>query len=73
MAKKRKLNVFAAWTYAIDMLAMQKILEKWLAKVVASQAKYYNSKHLQCMYEVGSLFYLNSNNIDLTHPTKKLD
>ena len=52
---------------------MQKVLNKWLENVVAAQTKYYNSKHLARQYNIGNLVYLNSKNIDLTHPTKKLD
>ena len=52
---------------------MQTLLEKWLGKTVASQAKYYNSKHLPCEYNVKDHVYLNGKNIDSTHLTKKLD
>ena len=55
------------------MAAMHRCLEKWLAKAIASQAKYYNSKHVAREYNVGNLVYLNNKNIDSIHPTKKLD
>ena len=55
------------------MLAMQKLLEHRLTKAIALQAKYYNSKHLVCEYDKGSLIYLKNRNIDSTRPTKKLD
>ena len=48
-------------------------MEKHLAKGVAAQAKSYNSKHLPRQYNVGDYVYLNSKNIDLTRPSKKLD
>lgn len=73
MAKEKKFNIPAIWTCAIDMLAMQKILKKQLKKTVASQVKYYNFKHLQYLYNISSLVYLNSKNIDSTRPTKELD
>lgn len=52
---------------------MQKVLEKQLAKAVILQAKYYNSNHLSQLSYVEDFVYLNSNNIDLTWLTKKLD
>ena len=55
------------------MAAMHRRLEKRLAKAVAFQAKYYNSKHIAREYNVGDLIYLNSKNIDSTRLTKKLD
>ena len=71
--KKRDLDVPAACNQAINLEAMQKIVEKQLAKAVASQAKFYNSIHLSCLYNIGAFVYLNSKNINLTRPTKKLD
>ena len=40
---------------------------------MASQAKYYDLKHLPRTFAVGDFVYLNSKNIDLTRPSKKLD
>ena len=55
------------------MAVMCKRLEGRLAKAVAFQAKYYNSKHVAREYNVGDSVYLNSKNIDSTRPTQKLD
>ena len=71
--KKRDSDVPAARERAANMVAMQKLMEKHLAKAVAAQAKSYNSKHLPRQYNVGDYVYLNSKNIDLTRPSKKLD
>ena len=71
--KERDVEVPAARERAVNLLAMQQNLEKRLAKAVASQAKYYNSKHLPRTFAVGDFVYLNSKNIDLTRPSKKLD
>ena len=73
VAKERELDVPAARNRAVNMLAMRKIVEKRLEKAVASHAKYYNKKHLDRIYEVSDLVYLNSKNINSTRPTKKLD
>ena len=54
-------------------MAIRRHLEERLAKAVAFQAKYYNSKHVARKYNVGNLIYLNSKNIDSIRPTKKLD
>ena len=51
---------------------MHKHLERQLAKAIASQAKYYNFKHVACEYNVGNWVYLNSINIHSTCATKKL-
>ena len=67
------MNVLAAWKHAVNLLVMQKVLNKRLEKAVAAQAKYYNFKHLTCQYNVGNLVYFNSKNIDSTCLTKKLD
>ena len=54
-------------------MAMKKLLEKHLTKAVAAQAKHYNSKHKLRKYNVGDLVYLNSQNIESTCLSKKLD
>ena len=63
MARKRAFN----------LAAMQKLLEKRLTKVVAAQAKYYNLKYKPRKYNVKNFVYLNSQNIESTRPSKKLD
>ena len=55
------------------MAAIRRCLEKQLAKAIASQAKYYNSKQVAREYNIDNLVYLNSRNIDSTYLTKKLD
>ena len=52
---------------------MQKLLEKRLTKVVVTQAMHYNSKHKPRKYNVGDFVYFNSQNIESTRPSKKLD
>lgn len=39
----------------------------------ASQAKYYNSKHVEKYYNAGDKIYLNARNIRTRRPSKKLD
>ena len=73
LVKKQDSNVPAARKQAANIVAMQKLMEKHLAKAVAAQAKFYNFKHLSQQYNVGDYVYLNSKNIDLTWPSKKLD
>ena len=67
------LKVPAARMHAVNLTAMRNNLEKKLAKTIASQAKYYNAKHLPKLYNIGEFVYLNSKNIDPTRPIKKLD
>lgn len=71
--KQRDFNVPMVLSQAVNLLAMHKFVEKCLAKATATQAKYYNKKHLSCSYNVGKFVYLNSKNINLTQSTKKLD
>ena len=73
MQKEQDVEVPAARERAVNLLAMQQNLEKRLAKAVALQAKYYNSKHFPRTFAVGDFVYLNSKNIDLTRLSKKLD
>ena len=54
-------------------MAKRSKLKKNLAKAVASQAKYYNAKHLSQLYNIEDFVYLNSKNIELTRSIKKLD
>ena len=71
--KEQDMEVPAAQDRAVNLLAIQRNLEKQLAKAVALQAKYYDSKHLPRTFAVGEFVYLNSKNIDSTKPSKKLD
>ena len=71
LVKKWDFDVLAACEKTANMVAMRKLMEKHLAKVVAVQAKSYNSKHLLQQYNVGDYVYLNSKNIDLTQPSVK--
>lgn len=44
-----------------------------LSKAYTNQVKYYNSKYIPWTFKADDKVYLNSKNIDLTKPSKKLD
>ena len=71
--KKKTTNIPAACKRAFNLAAMQKLLKKHLTKTVTLQAKHYNLKHKPRKYNIGALFYFNSQNIKSTCPFKKLD
>ena len=58
---------------AIDLAAMRGKLEAQVKKTVEQQAKYYNAKHKPQSYKIGDMVYLNSKNINLMRPSKKLN
>ena len=52
---------------------MRKLLKKHLTKAVTAQARHYNSKHKPRKYNIRNLVYLNSQNIQSTCLSKKLN
>ena len=73
LVKNQDADVQAARKKTANIAAMRKHMEKHLAKAIAVQVKYYNSKHVLKTYYVDDYVYLNSKNINLTQPFKKLD
>ena len=73
MHEEKTTNILAAYKRALNLAAMQKLLEKRLTKAVAIQAKHYNTKHKPYKYNVGNFVYLNNQNIKSTRPSKKLN
>ena len=73
MQKKQNVEMPAARERAVNLFAMQQNLEKRLAKTVALQVKYYDLKHSPKTFAVKDFIYLNSKNINLSRPSKKLD
>ena len=71
--KEKTTNIPAARKQTLNLVAMQKLLEKHLTKAVAAQAKHYNLKHKLRKYNIGDFVYLNSRNIKSIHPFKKLN
>ena len=58
---------------AINIAVMKQKLEVQVKKAIEAQAKYYNAKHQQQKYNIRDKIFLNSQNIKLTWPSKKLD
>ena len=54
-------------------MTMRGKLEAQVKKAVKAQAKYYNVKYKPRIYNIRDMVYLNSKNITLTRPSKKLD
>ena len=73
VCKEKTTNIPAVRKRALNLAAMQKLLDKHFTKVVAVQAKHYNSKHKPRKYNIGDFVYLNSQNIESTCSSKKLD
>ena len=71
--KKKTTDIPAAHKRVLNLVTMQKLLEKRLIKVVALQTKYYNLKHKPHKYNVEDFVYFNSQNIKSTRLSKKLD
>ena len=51
---------------------VKKLKARWQVSVDV-QARHYNKKHKPMIYKIGNKVYLNSKNIELTRPAKKLD
>ena len=58
--KEKTTDILAARKQAFNLAAMRKLLETYITKAVAAQAKHYNSKHKPRKYNVGDLVYLNN-------------
>ena len=71
--EEKDKNTPAAHWQAVNITLMRKRFEvRWQA-LVNTQVRYYNKKHKPMTYKVGNKVYLNSKNIKLTWPAKKLD
>ena len=60
MCKEKITDISTAYKWALNLAAIQKLLEKCLTKVVAAQVKHYNLKHKPRKYNVGDFVYFNS-------------
>ena len=70
---ERLKNILSAKTRALNIVGVREKLEARLKKAQKVQAKYYNKKHTPRKFKAGEKVYLNSKNIELTRPFKKLD
>ena len=66
-------DILSAKTRALNIAGVRKKLEARLKKTQKAQAKYYNQKQTPHMFKAGDKVYLNSKNIQLTRPSKKLN
>ena len=70
---ERLKNILSAKTRALNIVRVREKLEARLKKAQKAQVKYYNKKHTSRTFKAGDKVYLNSKNIELTRPSKKLD
>ena len=73
VCKKKTTDIPAARNWALNLVAMWKLLEKYLTKTVVLQVKHCNLKHKPHKYNIKDFVYLNSSNIKSTCLSKKLD
>ena len=70
---KRLKDVLSAKTRVLNIVKVREKLEARLKKAQKAQVKYYNKKYTPCTFKARDKVYLNSKNIKLTCPSKKLD
>ena len=70
---ERLKNVLSTKTRALNIARVREKLKARLKKAQKAQAKYYNKKHILCTFKARDKVYLNSKNIELICPSKKLD